>query len=284
VGKQSHSDPPRATTPTQPASFRVDIVTLFPGFFDGVLRESILGRAMKNGLVTVNLVNLREFGIGKHKAVDDTPFGGGGGMTLMLEPLVKCLSSLGYAPHPPLTSPGELILTSAAGRRFVQADAVRLSLAERVTIICGHYLGVDERLLELYPIQELSIGDYTLTGGEPAAAVMLDAITRLRPGALGNFASALADSHQEEILGAPVYTRPATYLSVSVPEELLSGDHKKVSQFRRDSALVKTACQRPDILKRASVKAELSDADARIIRSARRKTTGVRKEKQKQIK
>ncbi|HSG98757.1 MAG TPA: tRNA (guanosine(37)-N1)-methyltransferase TrmD, partial [candidate division Zixibacteria bacterium] len=224
----------------------LEIVTLFPGYFEGVTRESILGRGLTAGLFDIRIVNLREFGLGKHRIVDDTPYGGGGGMVLMLEPLVKCLNTLGYRTGE-LATDGRLLLTSAAGEPFRQDKAVELSLAKRVTIICGHYLGVDERLLDLFPIEEISIGDYVLTGGEPAAAVIVDAICRLVPGALGDFSSALADSHQERILGAPVYTRPENFAGLAVPEELKSGDHKKIAEYRRREALRKTALRRPEI-------------------------------------
>ena len=236
----------------------LEIVTLFPGYFTGMLRESIIGRAITAGLFDIRIVNLREFGLGKHRVVDDTPFGGGGGMVLMLEPLVNCLESIGYRRREK-NQPGTLLLTSAAGRPFRQADAVRLSLAERVTIICGHYLGVDERLLELFNIEEVCVGDYVLTGGEPAAAVMVDAIGRLVPGALGDFSSALADSHQEGILGPPVYTRPDEFDGLTVPEELKSGNHALIATYRRKSALRKTAIQRPEMLQKEEVLSELSE-------------------------
>ncbi|MFQ5606385.1 MAG: tRNA (guanosine(37)-N1)-methyltransferase TrmD [Candidatus Zixiibacteriota bacterium] len=242
----------------------IEIITLFPGYFDSPLGESIVKRAKDDRLFDVRCVNLRDYGVGKHRVVDDTPFGGGGGMVLALEPLVNCLGDLGFEPGRTQTD-RKLVLTSAAGRRFTQADAVELSLASRVTIICGHYLGVDERLLGLFDIEELSIGDYVLTGGEPAAAVMLDAIVRLIPGALGDFSSALADSHQEKILGAPVYTRPESFNGHLVPAELLSGDHQKVAEYRRRSGLARTARNRPDIIDHPEVLSELTDDEKTLV-------------------
>lgn len=239
---------------------KIEIITLFPSYFDGPLRESILGRGAKEGLYNIETINLREFGLGRHKVVDNAPFGGGGGMALMLEPLTKCLESLGYlADDPSKIEKGcHLILTSAAGKKFKQQLAVEYSLAKRLTIICGHYLGVDERLLAMFPLEEISIGDFTLTGGEPAAAAMVDAVCRLVPGTIGNFSSAQDDSHQEGILGAPVYTRPEIYRELSAPRELLSGDHKKIQEYRRQSALEKTRKMRPDLLNERDITESLS--------------------------
>lgn len=242
----------------------LEIVTLFPKYFDAALSESIIGRARDSQLFDVRIIDLRDHGIGKHRVVDDAPFGGGGGMVLALEPLVNALSDLGYQPNETLES--RLILTSAAGKTFNQDKAVELSLESRITIICGHYLGVDERLTELFAFEEISIGDYVLTGGEPAAAVMLDAIVRLIPGALGDFSSALADSHQEGLLGAPVYTRPETYLGKTVPGELLGGDHKRVAEFRRKRSLRKTAENRPDILARPEIAADLNKEEKEMLK------------------
>jgi len=167
-------------------------------------------------------------------------------MVLKIEPLFECLSSLRY--HKSDKTGERIILTSAAGNLFTQDKAVEYSLLERVTIICGHYLGIDERILSLFPIEEISIGDYVMTGGEAAAAVLLDSITRLIPGVLGNFESALSDSHTEKFLGAPVYTRPEEYMEFKVPEPLLQGNHKEIKKFRRLESLRKTYENRPDLL------------------------------------
>lgn len=225
---------------------KIEIITLFPAYFDSVIGQSIIGRGREKRLFEIEIINPRDFTTDRHNTTDDKPFGGGGGMVLMVEPLDRCLKSLG---HGPTASEGEkIILTSAAGKVFDQPRAVEYSLLNRLTLICGHYLGVDERLLELYDIEEVSIGDFVLTGGEPAAAVMLDAVARLIPGVLGNFESALADSHVEKILGPPVYTRPEKYGGVNVPETLLSGNHKEIEKFRRREALKKTYLNRPDLL------------------------------------
>ncbi len=233
---------------------QIDIVTLFPEYFEQSVQQSMLGRALKEGLVRINLVRLRDFAEDKHRTTDDTPFGGGGGMVLKPEPLDKCLQSLGWDSHP--RDRERIILTSAAGRLFNQDRAVEYSLLDRLTIICGHYLGVDERILELYPIDEISIGDYTLSGGEPAAATIVDAVTRLIPGVLGNFESAMRDSFMDEILGAPVYTRPASYRGLEVPSELLSGHHEQIRQYQRLAGLRKCVANRPDLLSQASLTRE----------------------------
>jgi tRNA (guanine37-N1)-methyltransferase len=208
-------------------------------------------------------VNLRAFATDKHRTADESPFGGGGGMVLKLEPLDKCLRSLGYRRRGEASANEKerIILTSAAGTPFHQDLAIRYSLCDRLTIICGHYLGVDERLLGLYEVDEVSIGDYVLSGGEPAAAVMLDAVARLMPNVLGNFESALDDSYMNPTVGtgAPVYTRPAEYEGLRVPEELLSGDHARIKEFRRLEAIRKCARNRPDLLDRSALTKEERD-------------------------
>lgn len=214
---------------------KFEIITLFPDYFGLSLQQSLLGKAAKNGLIEVETIDLRKFATDKHRTVDDTPYGGGGGMVLKIEPLDLSLESLGYVrigSDKSSEKPGRIILTSAAGLKLNQKKAIELSLCERVTIICGHYLGVDERILDLYDIEEMSIGEYVLTGGEPAAMVMVDAIARLIPKVLGNFESALNDSYMDQPLGAPCYTRPDKYRDLEVPKELLSGDHKKIKEFR----------------------------------------------------
>ena len=225
---------------------KIDIITLFPGYFDSVISESIIGRGLEDRLFDISIINLRDFTADKHRTADDKPFGGGGGMVLKVEPIYKCLKSLGYDEKSPEGS--RIVLTSAAGKKFTQAKAVELSLQERVTIICGHYLGVDERVLSLFEIEELSVGDYVLTGGEAAAGVMLDAILRLMPGVLGNFESALTDSHIEGLLGAPVYTRPEEFMDLKVPEALLSGNHKLIEKYRKQESIRKTYRNRPELL------------------------------------
>jgi len=233
---------------------KFEIVTLFPGYFASVVKQSIIGRGVEKKLFDIKIIDLRSFTTDKHQTADDKPFGGGGGMVLKVEPIARCLRSLGYDRASPKGS--KLVLTSAAGRAFDQPSATRWSLLERLTILCGHYLGVDERILELFEIEEVSIGDYVLTGGEPAAAVMLDAVSRLIPGVLGNFESAMDDSHAEILLGTPVYTRPEEFEGLKVPEDLLSGNHAGIEKFRRKESLKKTFENRPELLKEVDLDKE----------------------------
>lgn len=238
---------------------KFELVTLFPDYFAQSLKQSLLGKALEKQLFEIDIVNLRDFAVDKHRTVDDTPFGGGGGMLMKVEPLDRCLQALGYTYRESAGPPDEkarVVLTSAAGRPFRQETAVRYSLLERLTIICGHYLGVDERLLQLYELDEVSIGDYVLTGGEPAAAVMVDAVARLIPSVLGNFESALDDSYMNQILGTPSYTRPAEYKGLAVPEPLLSGDHRRIKEFRRREAIKKCLKHRPELLESAELTEE----------------------------
>ena len=241
---------------------KFEIITLFPDYFTLSLQQSLIGKALEKKLFDIDIINLRDFATDKHRTVDDTPYGGGGGMVMKIEPLDRCLQSLGY-PHrddgPEVSERERLILTSASGQTFKQEQAIRYSLCERLTIICGHYLGVDERLLSLYKVEEVSIGDYILTGGEPAAAVMLDAVARLIPRVLGNFESALRDSYMDQPLGSPCYTRPADYNGFAVPEVLMSGDHKRIDRFRRREGLAKCFRNRPDLLKEAELSGEEID-------------------------
>lgn len=229
---------------------KFEIITLFPDYFSLSLKQSLIGKAWDKALFDIRTVQLRDFATDKHRTVDDTPYGGGGGMVMKVEPLDLCLQSLGYQRTGEGAPPDEkhrIVLTSAAGRQFDQNLAIEYSLCERLTIICGHYLGVDERLLSLYDIEEVSIGDYVLTGGEPAAAVMLDAVARLIPKVLGNFESALGDSHMDRPVGSPCYTKPAEYESLEVPEVLISGDHARIKEFRETVAEAKGRRNRPDL-------------------------------------
>lgn len=241
---------------------KFELITLFPDYFQQALRQSLLGKAWGKKLIDIDIINLRDYATDKHHTVDDNPFGGGGGMVLKIEPLDACLKALGYQHVNKGGSRSEkerIILTSAAGTPFVQRRAIEYSLCERITIICGHYLGADERLMQLYAPDEISIGDYILTGGEPAAAVMVDAVTRLLPKVLGNFESALGDSHMDGLTGTPCYTRPAEYADLAVPAELLSGDHALVKKYRRRAAIIKCQQNRPDLLKQADLAPEETD-------------------------
>ena len=248
---------------------KFEIITLFPDYFQLALRQSLLGKAIEKRLFEIDIINLRDFTTDRHRTVDDTPFGGGGGMVMKVAPLDRCLKALGYEHRDKASGSDKerIILTSATGAKFDQSLAIKYSLADRLTIICGHYLGVDERLAALYDIDEVSIGDYILSGGEPAGAVMVDAVARLIPGVLGNFESALNDSFMNQILGAPCYTRPAEYEGLKVPETLLKGNHAEIEKYRRREALKTCARRRPDLLKTA----ELTDEEMKMIRKLNEK-------------
>jgi len=247
-----------------------DIVTIFPEFFDGPFRYGIVRRAQEAGSLAIRVVDLRDFTGDRHRTVDDRPFGGGAGMVLKPEPLfaaVEQLQSEGPRPWVILLSPG--------GRPFRQADATRLAAKERVTLLCGRYEGVDERVTEGVVDEELSVGDYVLSGGEPAAALIVDAVTRLLPGALGNEESTVQESFSPEVssegasgelLEYPHYTRPAVFRGMAVPEVLLSGHHQQVDRWRRKKALEKTLHRRPELLERAALAAADQELLAEIIR------------------
>jgi len=224
----------------------IDILTIFPGMFSGPLDASLIQKAKEKGLIEVRIHDVRDFADDKHKTVDDTPFGGGRGMVMKVEPLSRALDSVQDQVKP--GSQVGMILTSAQGEKLSQEKAKELSLKDHLIIICGHYKGTDARLGELYPLEEISIGDYVLTGGEIPAMVIIDAVVRLVPGVLGDFESAQGDSFFEGILGPPEYTRPAEYRGLRVPEVLLSGDHEKVKAWRRREALRRTFRRRPDLL------------------------------------
>ncbi len=250
---------------------KFELITLFPDYFSVALKQSLIGKAVEKKLFDIEIINLRDFTTDKHHTADDQPFGGGGGMVMKIEPLDRALQNLGYG-HKGNTVPWEkerIILTSAAGVRFEQDLAVQYSLCDRLTIICGHYLGIDERLMALYNLDEVSIGDYILTGGEPAAAVILDAVARLMPKVLGNFESALNDSHMNQMLGSPCYTRPAEYAGLSVPEVMMSGNHAEITRYRRIEAIKKCLKVRPDLLETA----DLSDDELELVEKLKKKMT-----------
>ena len=268
---------------------RFDIVTIFPGFFESVFAQGIVRRAQAEGLVEIGLHDLRAYTHDRHRTVDDRPFGGGEGMVLKPEPLARALEALGVQPkrqctQAPAVSP-RVILLSAQGRVFTQAVARELARLDRVVMICGRYEGVDERINELYCDMELSIGDYVLSGGEPAAAVVVDATMRLIPGVLGNEASGefesfgAADAEIDVdvqgvprsqhgaggLLDYPHYTRPAEFAGLHAPEVLLNGDHAGIRRWRREQQLRKTIKNRPELLERAALSAE----DRRILAALR---------------
>jgi len=276
---------------------RFEIITIFPGFFDSIFEHGIVRRAQAEGLVGIGVHDLRAFSHDRHRTVDDRPFGGGEGMVLKPEPLAEALSALGIeskrkseqgqkrnlrsASEETATSGTRVILLSAQGRRFTQTAARELSKAERVVLICGRYEGVDERINDLYCDVELSIGDYVLSGGELAAAVVVDTVMRLVPGVLGNEASgefesfgvadAEIDSDEDGVprsqhgagglLDYPHYTRPAEFAGLRAPEVLMNGDHLQIRKWRREQQLRKTLRNRPDLLEGAA----LSDEDRRLL-------------------
>jgi tRNA (guanine37-N1)-methyltransferase len=229
---------------------QVDIVTLFPRFFVEPLATSIVGRAIEGGQLEVNLHDLRTYSQDRHRTVDDTPYGGGGGMVIKPGPVAACWTENQFAN-------GHCIHLSADGEPLTQDLAAELSLQSHMVLLCGHYKGVDERARRQLIDQEISIGDYVLTGGEPAALVLIDAVTRLIPGVVGNFSSAMADSfHDDGLLDCPWYTRPASHGGEEVPQVLLGGDHGQVQSWRRRQALRRTFERRPDLLERADLDEE----------------------------
>ncbi|MBP3823821.1 MAG: tRNA (guanosine(37)-N1)-methyltransferase TrmD [Bacteroidaceae bacterium] len=224
---------------------RIDIITVIPQLIEGFLQESILGRAQKKGLVEIHLHNLRDYAVRKDRRIDDYPFGGFAGMVMQCEPIDRCISALTAERHY-----DQIIFTTPDGEQFDQPMANELSLCENIIILCGHYKGIDYRIREHLITKEVSIGDYVLTGGELAAAVMADAIVRIIPGVIGDEQSALSDSFQDNLLAAPVYTRPAEYRGWRVPEVLLSGHEARIKEWELQQSLERTQRLRPDLLKK----------------------------------
>ncbi len=237
---------------------RFDVFTLFPEVFKPYLESSILQRAQTSGLLAVSLHDIRAWTTDRHHTTDDTPFGGGGGMVMKPEPIFTAVEAvLGAPPVCPL------ILLTPQGRTFTQATAYELAAHPRLALLCGHYEGVDERVRTQLVTDEISIGDYVLTGGELPALVLIDALTRLIPGTLGDPTGALDDSHASGLLEYPHYTRPAVFRGWEVPEVLLSGNHARIARWRREQALLRTRQRRPDLLERA----DLSKADRAFLQS-----------------
>lgn len=235
------------------------VLTLFPAMFQGPLTESILRRGVESGAIGVELHNIRDFALDRHRTVDDAPYGGGAGMVMKVEPLSACIEAVkAKAPH------ARVILTSPRGEPFTQAVAAELAAEEGLIILCGRYEGIDERVRELYVDRELSIGDYVLTGGELAAMVIVDAVSRLVPGVLGSEESALDESFSDGLLEYPQYTRPPEFRGLSVPPVLLSGNHREIDRWRRQQALLHTVRHRPDLLAEATLTRE----DERFLRDA----------------
>jgi len=245
---------------------RFDILTLFPGLFGGVFEESIVKRAIESGLVTIALHNIRDYTTDKHHITDDEPYAGGGGMVMKVDPIFRAAEAvLGEQGLPAdRNGPTQIILLTPAGRLFNQGIARELAGRERLLLICGRYEGVDERVREHLVTDEISIGDYVLSGGEIPAMVIVEAVTRLLPGALGDPLATVQDSHAQGLLEHPHYTRPAEFRGWGVPEILKSGNHAEVARWRRQQSLLRTAQSRPDLLARA----ELTDEDIKFLQKA----------------
>lgn len=229
-------------------TLRVNVVTLFPDFFRGPLGLSIPARAAAAGLVSYNLVQLREFTHDRHQTVDDAPFGGGAGMVMKPAPFFEAVESL--APEGRDRPEGAILLMSARGKRFSHEDAVRLSLEPEITLLCGHYKDVDQRVAEGLATEEICLGDFIVSGGEIPALAVVDAVVRLLPGAISDHESAATDSFYDGWLSPPSYTRPAEFRGMGVPPVLLSGDHARIAAWRRDEAERLTRERRPELLER----------------------------------
>lgn len=242
---------------------RIDILTLFPDLCEAVLKESIVGRSRERGLVEINCLNIRDYTTDKHRRVDDTPYGGGTGMILQTQPIYDCFKALcedsGKRPH--------LIYLSPQGKVLTQERIKALAAMDNVALLCGHYEGVDERILEEIVDEEISIGDYVLTGGELPALVLADSITRMLPGVLASDEAFQQESHYSSLLEYPQYTRPYDWHGAEVPEVLLSGHHANIVQWRREQSLKRTQERRPEMLKTA----ELDEKDKEFLSKQERK-------------
>jgi tRNA (guanine37-N1)-methyltransferase len=241
-----------------------EVFTLLPEVFPPYLESSILQRASQRGLIDVRVHNIRDYTHDRHHTTDDTPYGGGGGMVMKPEPVFEAVESvLGFTPNSASQQPTPVpvILLTPQGRVFTQRVAEELSHHERIALLCGRYEGVDERIREHLVTDEISVGDYVLSGGELPALMIVDAVSRLIPGVLGDPTGAEDDSHSMGLLEYPHYTRPPEFRGWQVPEVLLSGDHARIEKWRREQALIRTLIRRPDILE----KAELSEEDKKII-------------------
>jgi tRNA (guanine37-N1)-methyltransferase len=222
----------------------IDILTILPRLLDGPFADSILQRAQNNELCKIEIHNIRDFSLDKHKSVDDYQFGGGAGMVMLAQPIVDAIESL--SKH---RTYDEIIYLTPDGERLNQSACNQMSLQKNLLLICGHYKGIDQRVRDHWITREISIGDYVLSGGELAAAVMVDAVVRLIPGVMNDETSALTDSFQDDLLAPPVYTRPAEFRGHSVPDVLTSGNFKAIEQWRMEQAYEKTTARRPDLLR-----------------------------------
>ncbi|PKM41421.1 MAG: tRNA (guanosine(37)-N1)-methyltransferase TrmD [Firmicutes bacterium HGW-Firmicutes-9] len=232
---------------------RIDILTLFPEMFDCVLSASMLGRAQANGLIDIRVHNIRDYTDNKHRKADDYPFGGGAGLVMMAQPIYDCMDAVLEG------GSARRILMTPRGRTLNQKIAKELSAEDRLVLLCGHYEGVDERVMNIID-DEISVGDYVLTGGELPAMLLVDCVSRLIPGVLGSEESAADESFSEDLLEYPQYTRPASFRGMDVPEVLLNGHHAKIQAWRQEQARLKTALNRPDLLTESTDKGETIEA------------------------
>jgi len=224
------------------------ILTLFPEMFSGFLSSSIIGRAVESGLLEVELHNIRDYAVDRHRTVDDAPYGGGAGMVMKVEPLARAIDSVKE-----IAPDARLLLTSPRGVRFNQQLAAQFAAGGDVIIVCGRYEGIDERVAELYEAEEISLGDFVMTGGELAAMAIVDTVGRLLPGVLGSEDSAADDSFTAGLLEYPQYTRPPEFRGLQVPEVLLSGNHAAIAKWRRRQSLLRTRAVRPDLFSKAAL-------------------------------
>ena len=245
---------------------RISLVTIFPEFFPGAFGDGMIRVAREKQRLDVQVVNLRDFTEDVHKTVDDAPFGGGPGMVMKIEPLARAIATLGVGEHGARPAGTRVVLTSPQGRRFDQATAIAWSQLDHLVIVCGRYKGVDERVAEHLIDEEFSLGDFVLSGGEPAALCVVDALARLQPDVVGCFDSVESDSFHSGLLDCAYYTRPAEFNGWRVPDVLLSGNHAHIARARREEALRRTFERRPELL----VHAELSDADRKFVRALER--------------
>ncbi len=223
---------------------RIDIITIFPDFFKHFFEYSILKRAQENNIIEIHIHNLREYSKNKQKSVDDYQFGGGSGMVMSIQPIDDCISKLKQQ-----RDYDEIVFLSPDGKTLNQQICNTLSTQKNLILLCGHYKGIDQRVRELHITKEISIGDYVLTGGEAAAAILTDAIGRLIPGVISDETSALTDSFQDNLLAPPIYTRPADYKGMRIPQILLSGNEKLINEWREEKSIERTKERRPDLLK-----------------------------------
>jgi tRNA (guanine37-N1)-methyltransferase len=249
---------------------KISILTIFPGFFPPALGEGMIRLAREKGRLEVAVVPLRDFTEDAHRTTDDYPFGGGVGMIMKVEPIDRALASLGVGEKGARPAATRVALLSPQGRAFTQRVAIELSALGHLVLVCGRYKGVDERVAERLSDEELSIGDFVLSGGEPAALCVVDAVARLLPGVVGDFDSVESDSFHSGLLDAPYYTRPAEYRGWAVPEVLLSGHHGMIAAWRREQSLRRTRARRPELLEGV----ELSKADRKLLRKIEQEEGG----------